>query len=202
MPPLIVVLDANILIPAGLRDLILRPAEQGLFEIRWSAEILAEVERHLPEFIAVDGNDERGIRRIKREKAARIIAAIRRAFPDMGVTNYQQYIATMTNDSKDRHVAAAALAARADLIVTFNLTHFKPVDLAALNLRAVGPDTFLMQLLRANPDVNGPYCPRCGKRTHAPTANGGANTLCLGADRPDVRRCDADVYGTVVSSPF
>jgi predicted nucleic acid-binding protein len=36
----------------------------------------------------------------------------------------------MTNHPGDRHVLAAAVTAKADIIVTSNLKHFKPKDLA------------------------------------------------------------------------
>lgn len=41
------VLDANVLIPAALRDTLLRAAQQGLYSPYWSEMILAEVERNL-----------------------------------------------------------------------------------------------------------------------------------------------------------
>ena len=45
------------------------------------------------------------------ERAARLIAAMRRAFPEAIVTGYAPLVDAMTNDLKDRHVVAAAVAA-------------------------------------------------------------------------------------------
>lgn len=46
--PAIIVLDANVLIPNALCDLLLRLAEEDLYVPRWSAEILDEVRRNVP----------------------------------------------------------------------------------------------------------------------------------------------------------
>ena len=149
MPPPIALLDANVLIPVLIRDVFLTAAEQGLCRIHWSADILVEVERHLPDFIKVTGEDADAISRIKRQKAADAIALMTQAFPDALVTNYERHIPRMTNDAKDRHVAAAAWQAGAD-IVTFNLNHFKPTDLAPFRLHAIHPDHLLISLVRAD----------------------------------------------------
>jgi len=43
-------------------------------------------------------------------------------FPDARVTSYEKLIGSMANHPKDRHVLAAAVAGRADALVTENLT--------------------------------------------------------------------------------
>jgi hypothetical protein len=52
---------------------------------------------------------------------------------------------------RDRHVAAAALAARAHRIVTWNLRDFPPADLLPLGIVARDPDDFLCELIQAGP---------------------------------------------------
>jgi len=42
-----VILDANVLVPANLCDLLLRTAVAGLYQAHWSDDILAEVVRTL-----------------------------------------------------------------------------------------------------------------------------------------------------------
>ena len=42
-----VVLDACVLIPATLRDTLLRAVEKGMYRLHWSDEILDEVRRNL-----------------------------------------------------------------------------------------------------------------------------------------------------------
>lgn len=44
----IAILDANVLIPNALCDLLLRLAEENLLQPRWSPHILEEMCRHLP----------------------------------------------------------------------------------------------------------------------------------------------------------
>ena len=44
----VAVLDANVLIPNALCDLLLRLAEDDLYQPRWSALILGEERRHVP----------------------------------------------------------------------------------------------------------------------------------------------------------
>jgi hypothetical protein len=43
----IVALDANVLFPPTLRDTVLRAAAVGNYQLRWSVEILDEMERNL-----------------------------------------------------------------------------------------------------------------------------------------------------------
>jgi PIN domain len=45
--PFIVVVDANALFPLRLRDTVLRAAAAGFYQLRWSKEILDEMERNL-----------------------------------------------------------------------------------------------------------------------------------------------------------
>ncbi|MHB8647017.1 MAG: hypothetical protein ACYDAR_14605 [Thermomicrobiales bacterium] len=123
------------LIPAGVREVLLRAAEKGLCRVRWSNDILAEVAAHLPDFIHGDGDDMDVVARIKQRKALDTITAMRTAFVDALVVNYERHIERMTNNPKDRHVAAAAYEAGAE-IVTFNLKDFRRADLAPFKLRA------------------------------------------------------------------
>src|SRR3954447_8506311 len=94
----IVVVDANVLFPLTLRDTVLRAAAAGFYQLRWSAEILDEMERNL-----VSTNT------MATDKAARLRATMERYFPDAEVTGYEPLVAGLTNDEKDRHVVAAAV---------------------------------------------------------------------------------------------
>src|SRR3712207_4247968 len=107
------VLDANVLVPNALRDTLLRAAEAGLYDARWSATTLAEVERTL-------------LNRILPEHPARIervqhlLTAIRSAFPAATLVENRDLLARLTNDPKDRQVLAAAIQSGAATIVTKN----------------------------------------------------------------------------------
>jgi hypothetical protein len=128
-------LDASLLIPMPICDTLLRSAEAGLFTPRWSADILAEIERNLGPWIG-------------KEPARRRLAAMRVAFPRAMVTGYGHLIETMTNHPKDRHVLAAAVVADAGLIVTANVRDFPRDALEAHRIFAWPPDTFLAYLLK------------------------------------------------------
>jgi hypothetical protein len=59
------------------------------------------------------------------------------------VTGYQRHIPAMKNEQKDRHVAAAAVRAKATVIVTNNLRDFTRLP---NGIEAQSPDTFLKDL--------------------------------------------------------
>jgi predicted nucleic acid-binding protein len=133
-----VVLDANVLFPFSLRDTLLRAAAAGYFQLYWSAEILDEARRNLV---------GRGV--IRDEQAERLFTTMHAAFPEAEVEGYEPLVDTMPNDPKDRHVAAAAVQAAAQRIVTFNLRDFRPLP---AGIEAVSPSDFLIEILELDPD--------------------------------------------------
>ena len=136
------VLDACVIFQATLRDNLLRAAELGLFEIRWSDEILDEAIRNLIK----NGT-------ISTTQAQRLLMAMRQAFPEATVKGFESLIPHLTNDEKDRHVLAAAVVARADIIVTSNLKDFPEQALAPFQIEAMSPDQFLIVLFRQYPET-------------------------------------------------
>lgn len=141
--PFVALLDANVLYPAYLRDLLLRLAQAGVYQPRWSTEILAEVTRSLKE-----GRDATG-----REKVDRMISLMEKHFEDAEVTEYEGLVPSMTNDPKDRHVLAAAITGGADVIVTSNLRHFPQQSREPYDIDVQGADEFLRhQWEQADPE--------------------------------------------------
>lgn len=136
--PFRVVLDANVLFPFTLRDTLLRAADAGFYQLYWSDEILEEVRRNL---VAT------GI--TTPAQATRLVATMRRAFPEATVTGYEQLVLAMPNDHEDRHVAAAAVRAGAQVVVTSNLRDFREMP---EGIEAQSPDEFLCNLLDLDPD--------------------------------------------------
>lgn len=122
-------------------QIVLDADAHGLCRVRWTEAILAEAQRTL-------------IRDFGRDPAPidALLAAMRHHFPRAAIIGYEARIAAMTNDPKDRHVAAAAVRAGA-AIATFNLRHFRPADLAPFGVRALHPDAFLMELYPAHADT-------------------------------------------------
>jgi predicted nucleic acid-binding protein len=137
------VLDANVLYPFSLRDTLLRLAELELYTPLWSAWIIDEMTRNLAE------------QRITDEQAARIEAAMRAAFEEAEVdaAEIERLEPAMTNDPKDRHVLAAAVAADSELIVTFDLGDFPPEACEPVGVEATHPDDFLLDLYDLNPEA-------------------------------------------------
>lgn len=72
-----------------------------------------------------------------------------REFPEAAVSGYEHLVAAMQNDEKDRHVAAAAVKAGAQVIVTSNVKHFASLP---EGLEAQSPDAFLTNLFDLDPD--------------------------------------------------
>ena len=140
--PFIVLLDASVLVPAALCDTLLRAAEADLYQVRWSPDILREVSRGLTE----------GLKKSPKQ-AKRRIAAMRRAFKEAEVRSYQRLVPAMMVHRNDRHVAAAAIAGRAQVIVTNNLRHFPRRALKPYDIEVQPPDEFLNHLFSLDPDL-------------------------------------------------
>lgn len=131
------VLDANVLFPTILREILVDLAGQGLYAPAWSPRILAEW-RHAAARLGAEQDAVAGAE----------IALLRARFhdadlPDDGV----EAIDLDFPDPADRHVVEAALAGNARLIVTANLRDFPQRLMAGLGLRAMHPDAFLLDLL-------------------------------------------------------
>lgn len=135
----VVVVDANILFPFTLRDTILRAAAAGFYQLRWSTEILDEMDRNLV-----------STGKMLADKAARLRALMENHFPEALVTSYEPLVSGLQNDVKDRHVVAAALKAGAQVIVTSNLKDFAPLP---DGIEAQSPDDFLCNLFDLDPEL-------------------------------------------------
>jgi hypothetical protein len=71
---------------------------------------------------------------------------------DCLVTGYEDLIEGLgLPDPDDRHVLAAAIGAKAQLIVTYNQSDFPVAVLGPLGIEALHPDTFVVQLLDQAP---------------------------------------------------
>jgi predicted nucleic acid-binding protein len=130
MPP-VVLLDACVLYPAPLRDLLMWSATTGVISARWSAEILGEWVENL----LANRPD------LKRERLERTCAEMNRAVPDALVTGYEPLIPTLSlPDPNDRHVLAAAVTGGAEVVLTL-----------PEGVSAVAPDEFLCRVFDHNP---------------------------------------------------
>lgn len=140
-----VVLDACVLYPAPLRDLLMRLALTDLFKAYWSDHI------HEEWINAVLKQGEHRSRE-KLERARNLMDAHVR---DAKVTGYESLIETLElPDPDDRHVMAAAIRCNADAIVTFNQKDFPEEILNQYAVDIIHPDDFIFYQL----DMNAPLC--------------------------------------------
>ncbi len=136
----VVVYDACVLYPYSVRDLLVRLAITGLFQAKWTNEILDECFDHLSE-------NRPGLK----DALLRTRQLMNDAVPDAMVTEYEPLVAGVhLPDAKDRHVLAAAIRCGAQVIVTSNLRHFPEGDLSPYDIEAQDPDTFVLHLLSLN----------------------------------------------------
>lgn len=138
MATLTAVYDACVLYAAPLRDLLMHLALLDVVDARWSAEIHEEWMRS----VLAQRHD---LTRAQLERTRHLMDDNVR---DGLVSGYTALIPTLTlPDPKDRHVLAAAIHAKADVIVTFNLRDFPAQTLALFGIEAQHPDEFVTALL-------------------------------------------------------
>lgn len=129
-----VIYDACVLYPAPLRDLLIQLATANLFRAKWTNEIHEEWIRSVLK-------DRSDLTIEQLERARRLMDT---AVLDCLVTGYEPLIQAIDlPDKDDRHVVAAAIHARADAVVTYNLKDFPSKILERYNLEAIHPDEFI-----------------------------------------------------------
>ena len=136
--------DANVLYPAELRNLLMHLAMTGLFRAKWSngvhEEWITALLRNRPD--------------LSREKLERTRMLMDKHAEDALVTGYEGLIEGLhLPDPNDRHVLAAAIRGRADVIVTANVRDFPADTLTPFEIEAQHPDEFVLHLLGLAPGV-------------------------------------------------
>ena len=131
----VVIYDANVLYPSLLRDVLIRVAQRGLVQARWTERILDEVFDNL----ASNRPD------LDQARLARTRELMNASIRDVLVDGYEPLIDAVTlPDQDDRHIVAAAIRAHAQMIVTTNLRDFPSQELGKWNIEAKHPDDFLV----------------------------------------------------------
>lgn len=139
----VVVYDACVLYPLGLRNVVVQCAVDRLVHARWSDDIHEEWTRNL---LARNPRLERG----RLDRTRRLMEA---AVPGASVTGHRRLIPSVSMpDPDDRHVVAAAIEAGAEAIVSAD-RHFRDSDLQSHGLVVWRPNAFLMGLYRADPET-------------------------------------------------
>jgi len=139
-----VVLDACVLFPMTVRDVLLTLANHEFFNPKWSASLHEEWGTNLAARRQTAG--------LQGDVQAQVTAtrqSMDRAFPDALVNDVLPETADVAPvDPKDRHVVMTAIAARADAIVTFNLRDFAAQHLLqTFEIEVLHPDQFILDLI-------------------------------------------------------
>ncbi|MEU9834689.1 PIN domain-containing protein [Streptosporangium sp. NPDC048047] len=138
-----VFVDTNVLFPFSLMDLMLALAEDAVHTVVWSDHLLEEWERVIVRE-----------RHRSTHAAVRISTAIREFFADTRVDedDYKHLLDQMDGpDLDDRHHMAAAIAGRAQTLVTWNLSDFPVSFLGRYGLTVTDPDAYLCSLFGRHP---------------------------------------------------
>jgi hypothetical protein len=141
-----------------MRDILMQLAVTDLFHAKWSADIHREWITAL-----LDREPQRDRAALERTRDL-MDAHVR----DCLVTGYEGLIDSFVlPDPKDRHVLAAAVVGRCDVIVTQNLKDFPSSVLAPLGIETQHPDEFLSNQLDLAPGV---FC-SCVRKVRARLKN-------------------------------
>jgi predicted nucleic acid-binding protein len=138
-----VLLDACVLYPTVMREVLLGVAKRGLYTPLWSARILEEWARAARKLGPEGEAQARGE-----------VALVRAGFPKAEVKEHKGLEARLyLTDENDIHVLAAAIAGGAEAIVTVNAQDFPRHILAEEGLERWDPDGFLWRLWSDHPEA-------------------------------------------------
>ncbi|GAA3873627.1 RSP_2648 family PIN domain-containing protein [Celeribacter arenosi] len=136
-------LDACVLYPTVMREILLSVAAKGLFTPLWSDRILEEWARAARKLGPQGEVQARGE-----------IAMVRAGFPKASIGNWEGVAQRLyLSDENDIHVLAAAVVGDADVIITMNAKDFPRHVLAEEGLDRADPDSFLWRIWSDHPDV-------------------------------------------------
>jgi predicted nucleic acid-binding protein len=135
--PQVVILDACVLYPFHLRNLLMQCAVDGLLEAHWSEEIHDEWIRNL-------ATNNPGLSRERLQKTRTLMDLV---LPEATVHGYEDHISRIRlPDMGDRHVLAAGISAGATTIITWNVRDFPSEELQKHGMTRQTPDHFLLDL--------------------------------------------------------
>ncbi len=140
-----VLIDACVLYPTVMREILLGVADAGLFTPLWSTRILEEWARAAARL----GDGQEDVARGE-------IALLRAKWPDGEISYSSDLEASLQlPDKNDRHVLAAAISGQADILLTANLKDFPTRILTGHGVVRRDPDGFLREIFDENQQVVG-----------------------------------------------
>ena len=135
-------LDASVLYPAPLRDLLLELAVSDFYCAKWSDAVHDE-------WIGALLRNRPDITSTRLERTRRLMNTHVR---DAVVSGFEDLVPTIRlPDPDDRHVVAAAIRGEADIVLTANLKDFPAAALSPHGLAAEHPDGCLTRLCHESP---------------------------------------------------
>ena len=138
-----ILIDACVLYPTVMREVVLGVAQAGLFTPYWSPRILEEWAR------AANKLGPEGEAQARRE-----VAMLQVAWPNAALRHPPELENRLwLPDPNDLHVLAAAIAGSCDAIMTVNTKDFPRNILTEEGLHRVDPDSYLQGCVEASPDV-------------------------------------------------
>ena len=137
-----VLYDACVLYPNYLRDILMQLAMSDICRAKWTDLIHDEWIRNV-----LKNRPDLTIEQLTRTKEL-MNSNVR----DCLVTKFEWLIPSLTlPDPNDRHVLAAAIACKANQIITFNTKDFPQDVLDIYDIEALHPDDFISNLIDLNP---------------------------------------------------
>ncbi len=138
-------LDANLLYSAAVRDIFMEVALANMYRAKWSPD----VQREWLEAVLKTRPD------LNRANLVRTRDLMDKAIPSAMVSGYEHLIESipLEKDPGDRHIVAAAIVGRCDVIVTNDFSHFPNAALKRFGLEKQRPDDFLASHLDLEPST-------------------------------------------------
>jgi hypothetical protein len=123
--------------PYALRNVLLRLADAGVIVPFWTSESFAEMRSGvLAEQPKLNGHD-----------LDRTIQLMRDMFPEADVLDYEAELENLPTRIPEKHMLAAAMAARVDAVVTTDRRRFAPELYGYAGIAVLTPDMLLCECL-------------------------------------------------------
>lgn len=153
------VLDACVLYPAPLRDVLLSVAAEGCYSPFWSPSIHNEWQRNLL----------KNRKDLTQEQLNKTAYLMDRTFLFANVRDFHHLIDDLSlPDPNDRHVLALAIKVDARFIVTNNIKDFPKEMLQPYGIASVTPDDFLCDVFEQSEELVLEGLKRQRKRLRSP----------------------------------
>jgi predicted nucleic acid-binding protein len=139
-----ILLDACVLYPVSVRDILLYTADFGMYMPIWSDDIQQEWTR----------NALKKAKKTTLKSLQSSVRAMNRTFIGANIENYEHHIPKLIlPDPDDRHVLAAAIKGDANRIITFNLKDFPSDYVASFDIEVQHPDDFICELIELDENL-------------------------------------------------